>query len=324
LIGSSTLATALGKITDGMVVLAVVVVNFSEEAFVQRINADLANDLGNLTSRSLAMAVKYCHGTVPQPDYSEQIDEDSGMMRHAATVLPDMERHFDSLAFHKALIAIWDFINATNRYIVTCEPWVLAKDPQSQDRLHTVIYTILEALRMIAVAVSPFMPDTAGEILKRLGIADSASQHFDSIRSWGGLPPGNTVKSGDALFPRVEYKGETEKSAVSDIKAPISIEDFGKIDLRVARVLKAEVLPKSDKLLTLTVDIGEERTIVAGVAKHYTPDELVGKKIIVLANVKPTKLMGVTSEGMLLAVEGDNGLSLLTCDGDATIGAHVR
>jgi methionyl-tRNA synthetase len=296
--------------------------NFSEEAFVQRINADLANDLGNLVSRSLSMAVKYCDGTVP---LAVDHPGDAPLISEAAKLLPGVEDSFQSLQFHKALISIWEFINLTNRYIVEQEPWVLARDQAARERLETVVYNLLEALRVIAVLITPFMPDCAGDILRRLGIEDIGSQKFESIRVWGGLPTGVPVTRGTSLFPRVEYQKpeETPAAILADVKEEIAFEDFEKIDLRVAEVIAAERVKQSNKLLKLKIDVGEERTIVAGIGEHYRPEDLVGKKIAVILNLKPVKLMGVESHGMLLAAEAEGVVSLVSFDGDASAGARI-
>ncbi len=297
--------------------------NFSEDAFVQRINSDLANDLGNLVSRSLSMAVKYCEGTVPAAASAEHRD-DLSLIAGAVSLFPVVQSSFQALQFHKALIAIWDFINLTNRYIVEREPWVLAKDTDARARLNTVIYNILEAIRFIAVLISPFMPDSGSEMLRRLGL-DTSTQDFESIRTWGRLPAGNSIARGDSLFPRVEYKKEEVDTAktLSDVKAHISFDDFQKVDIRVAKVLHAERVKKSDKLLKLKVDVGEERTVVAGIGKSYSPEEIIGKKIALIVNLKPVKLMGVESHGMLLATETGSKVSLLSFDGDAEVGSRI-
>ncbi|MEA1935761.1 MAG: methionine--tRNA ligase [Thermodesulfobacteriota bacterium] len=296
--------------------------NFSEESFVQRLNSDLANDLGNLVSRTLTMAVKYCDGKVPSSHAPSE--EDNHLFETAGKALFEMESSFPKLTFHKALISIWDFINTTNKYIVEREPWLLAKDPHARERLETVVYNLLEALRVIAVFIYPFMPDTSDKIMNRIGISTIQSQNLDSIRNWGGLRSGNPLTLGSALFPRVEYKKEEKIPKGKEKMREISYEDFQKVDIRVASIIEAEAIPKSDKLLKLKIDMGEERTIVAGIAKDYKPEDLTGKKIAVVTNLKPVKLMEVESHGMLLAADTGNGLTILSFDGDAKVGTKIK
>ncbi|HOF05462.1 MAG TPA: methionine--tRNA ligase [Syntrophales bacterium] len=300
--------------------------SFSEEAFVQRVNSDLANDLGNLISRVMAMAFKYYDGRVPVP--GTRLDQDEAFIAVAGHTRGEVDACFRELSLHKALMAIWEFVNAANKYIVENEPWRLAKEAERNGRLATVIYNLLEALRFTAVFISPFMPGTAEKVLTHLGIAEVEAQDFSTLKVWGGLPSGNALRKIAALFPRIDYqkeeKMETQAKAAPVFKPEIAYEDFEKIDLRIAKVLEAEPVPKSSKLLKLKIDLGEERVIVAGMGKDYRPEEIVGKMIVVVANLKPTKLMGVESRGMLLATDTAAGLTLITGDRPPEVGAKVR
>ncbi len=298
--------------------------NFSETALVGRINADLANDLGNLVSRTLAMVERFRGGVIPRPAGIE--DKDAELKDLALKIAREAELTMGELGFHKLLISAWELINLANKYIDGMAPWALAKDPQKAERLGTVLYQLLEVLRFSAVLISPFMPQTAEKIQAYLGISEPDRQNLASLKEWGGLNPGGRVRKGESLFPRIEEgpkKEEKEKMETSDT---ITYEEFQKLDLRVAKVLAAENIKKSDKLLKLRIDIGEERTLVAGIAKAYKPEELVGKTIIIVANLQPTKLMGVESQGMLLAADGADGTGvvLATFDKEAKVGAKVR
>jgi methionyl-tRNA synthetase len=275
----------------------------------------------------MQMAVKYGNGKVPAP--TVVADEDRILRETAARTVTEVEACFENLGLHKALIAVWEFINVTNKYIVEWEPWVLAKDPANHARLETILYNLLEALRITAVLITPFMPGSAAKIMGQLGVADPAGQNFAGIETWGGLRAGSELKRGESLFPRVEIKTETAKpepvkAEVPPIKLEISYEEFEKVDLRAAKVLAAERVPKSSKLLKLTVEIDGERTIVAGMGKDYTPEEIVGKTIVVVANLKPAKLMGVESRGMLLATDTEGGLTLLGFDRPPKTGAKIH
>ena len=299
--------------------------NFSEEAFVQRLNSDLANDLGNLVSRTITMAVKYCDGKVPEINPQKK---DSSLHEAARKVVTEVESSFNDMFLHKALIAIWDFINVTNKYIVENEPWTLGKDPANKEKLTAIMYNLLAALRAIAILLTPFMPQTAEKILRQIGVNESQKMDLSVIRKDDALTAGSPLIRGESLFPRISQEKDNQtpekKAPAIDLKPEIDYEEFAKVDLRVGKIIAVEAVPKSNKLLKLKIDIGEERTIVAGIGKNYTPAELIGKTIVVVANLKPAKLMGVESYGMLLATDTDKGLTVLTFDREARTGAKIR
>ena len=298
--------------------------NFSEEAFVQRLNSDLANDLGNLVSRVITMAVKYCEGKAPPASAGKK---ESALYQAALAAAAEVKASFADMSLHKALMAIWDFINTVNKYIVEKEPWTMGGDPAKKQELAGIMYDLLMALHAIAVLIFPFMPQAAGKIFRQLGLDETKEINLESIGSGSSLVSGASLLRGEALFPRVEIsKTKTEdadKAAAAPTKPEIDNDEFAKVDLRVATILEAEFVPKSNKLIKLKIDIGEERTIVAGIGKDYRPTELIGKQIVVVVNLKPTKLMGVESRGMLLASSAEKGLVLLTLDGKGTPGARI-
>src|SRR5436309_13151579 len=301
--------------------------SFSEEAFVGRLNADLANDLGNLTSRATTMIVNFGGGRAPRP--GPETPADTALRSALDQAGRGVDEAMEDFAFHKAFAAIWEFLGVVNRYVDTSAPWALAKDPAQRARLDTVLYTLGESLRAISILIDPFLPDAATKIRAAVG---AGSPRLADL-AWGGLAPGTPVHKVSALFPRIESdkslspqgRGQGEGSTgTSSSSARIPIDDFKKVELRVAEVLAGERVPKSKKLLKLTVKVGEEvRTIVAGIAEHYTPESLVGRKIVVVANLQPATLMGIESNGMVLAASQEDALSLLSLDKDLPPGAKV-
>ena len=293
----------------------------SEEAFVGRLNADLANDLGNLVSRVTTLIVNLNRGGVPEPGQPTAAEE--GVLAAFTKAKADAAIAMEEFAFQRALAAMWEFVGVVNRYVDATQPWALAKDASKRERLSAVLYTLAESLRVLGIVLAPFLPDAATKIRAGLG-QPGEPKLVDAV--WGRLAPGTTVQKVSGLFPRVDVPikpGTGELEAVT--AAPrITIDEFGKIELRVAEVVAAEPLPKSKKLLKLTVSLGEEqRTLVAGIAEHYTPAELVGKKVVVVANLEPAKLMGVESNGMVLAASIGGKLAVLTPDRDLPPGAKV-
>ena len=293
----------------------------SEEAFVGRLNADLANDLGNLVSRVTTLIVNLNRGGVPEPGQPSAAEE--GVLAAFTKAKANAATAMEEFAFQRALAAMWEFVGVVNRYVDATQPWALAKDASKRERLSAVLYTLAESLRVLGIVLAPFLPDAATKIRAGLG-QPGEPKLVDAV--WGRLAPGTTVQKVSGLFPRVDVPikpGTGELEAVT--AAPrIKMDEFGKIELRVAEVVAAEPLPKSKKLLKLTVSLGEEqRTLVAGIAEHYTPAELVGKKVVVVANLEPAKLMGVESNGMVLAASSAGKLAVLTPDRDLPPGSKV-
>jgi methionyl-tRNA synthetase len=301
--------------------------DFSEEALVARINADLANDLGNLVSRSLTMVRKYFRDEMP--GVGPIINEDKDLKRDALALIETYEGLMSELGFHKALIAVWELVGKVNKYIDSTAPWVL--DKSDRDRLGTVMAYVLESLKIVSVLLWPFVPETSEKIQGFLGLPRKGKDlKLDDARQWAKDKIVLTVSKVPHLFPRIEKRKEDKvtkpmtKKKVENEKDRISFQEFQRLDLRVGTVLKAEGIPGSKNLLKLFVDIGEERTVVAGLVGHYAEEDLEGKQVLVVANLEPAKLMGVESQGMVLAAEDESGVHLLLPDVSVTPGSEVK
>jgi len=309
------------------------------ELIIERINSDLANILGNLVNRTVAMQKKYFDGVIQRPSAPEPIDEELKAL--TVDTPARVEARMQDLHVADAIDEIFALLRRSNKYIDETMPWALAKDESQKERLGTVLYNLLESIRVAAVLLESFLPNTAKSIYRQI---NTDATDFESLTSFDGIKPGDTVGEAEILFARIdkekkikEIDGIIEKRAAAKAqkteaapapqdgdKAGISIDDFAKVDLRVGKVTACEKVEKADKLLRLTVEIGgESRTIVSGIAKWYAPDEIVGRNVIVVANLKPAKLRGIESRGMILAADAGDGVRVIFAD-DVPDGSKVR
>jgi len=302
------------------------------ETIISRYNSELANTLGNLVNRTIAMTNKYFDGEITNPNVVGEFDAEL-----IETCKNSKAKYFDLMNKFRiadAMDEIWAIVRRSNKYIDETMPWALAKDEASKDRLATVLYNLLESIRYIAVMLQPMMPQTAELIFASL---NTDLNTWDSVAEFGGIKAGEKVGEAKPMFARIdeekklqeiaeEIEANTEKEPeIEPIKPEITIEDFEKLDLRVAKVIAAEKVEKADKLLKLTVKLGnEERTVVSGIAKHYKPEEMVGKNVVMIANLKPVKLRGIMSNGMILAGATDEVLKVMELDEDIPSGTQVR
>lgn len=309
---------------------------FTSEIFIKKTNSDLANDLGNLLSRTVTMIEKYFDGIIPAP--KDVADVDNELIELALAVPGKVEKSLEKLKISEALDHIWALIRRTNKYIDETSPWVLGKDESQEGRLGTVLYNLVESLRMTSVLISAFLPTTSGKINAQI---NAKAGTWDSLASFDGTIAGTKINKGEVMFPRIDVEAKIEeldklveeqrkasqKPTMEPLKEEIAIEDFEKIDMRVVKVLECEPMKKSKKLLKLKVDLGGEiRQVVSGIAMHYKPEELVGKYVVLVANLKSVTLRGELSQGMIIAAatEDDSKLFAVSVPGELPTGSVVR